>query len=295
MIREWQKRIEAMKKCISIVGLLFRKGESCKLKSNSLDYDKKMRKAVLKSLANTPLENPFRDTYSLIYSYYSHDKNLFYDKQTYKIMKKVLTKKSNCVDVGAATGSILKQMLKFAPNGAHYAFEPLPFLFNKLTAEFPSVRVFPYALSDSEGKATFCYVKNCPGYSGLRRRRYDFEDPVVEEITVETRPLDQIYPSDLNCDFLKIDVEGAEMLVLRGARDLIRRCRPYIVFEHGLGGSDYYGVTTWDAYDLLVGDYGLSISVMEDWLEGRPELSREEFGKQFDDCTNYYFLAHPSP
>jgi len=263
------------------------------LKSDQLTTNKRMRKAVLKSLADTPFENPVRDTYSLIYSYYSHDKNLLYDKQTYKIMRKVLTDKSNCVDVGAANGSILKQMRRFAPHGVHYAFEPLPYLFHKLVEEFPSVKVFPYALSDSEGMTSFCYVKNCPGYSGLRRRRYDFDDPVIEEITVETRPLDHIYPPDLNCDFIKIDVEGAEMLVLKGASDLIKRCKPFIMFEHGLGASDYYGVTSCDAYDLLVGDYGLSISLMEDWLEGKPKLSRDDFKQQFDNCTNYCFLAHP--
>jgi len=263
------------------------------LKSDQSNSNKSMRKAVLKSVANTPLENPVRDTYSLIYSYATHDLNLLYDKQTYKIMKRVLTDKSNCVDVGAATGSILKQMRKFAPKGVHYAFEPLPHLYHKLVEGFPSVKVFPYALSDSEGTASFCHVTNCPGYSGLRRRHYDFGEPEIEEITVETRLLDHIYPADLHCDFLKIDVEGAEMLVLRGAANLIKRCKPYIVFEHGLGGSDYYGVTSCDAYDLLVGEYGLGISLMEDWLEGKPELTRNDFKEQFDHCTNYYFIAHP--
>jgi FkbM family methyltransferase len=263
------------------------------LKNDQFTFNKRMRNAVLKSLANTPFENPVRETYSLIYSYYIHDKNFLYDKQTNQIMKKVLTRKSNCVDVGANTGSLLKQMLRFAPNGVHYAFEPLPDLYQKLVEKFPSVKVFPYALSDSEGKTSFCHVTNCPGYSGLRQRHYDFGEPVIEEITVETRRLDSIYPSDQKCDLIKIDVEGAEMLVLKGARDLIKRCKPFIVFEHGLGGSDYYGVTSSDAYDLLVGDYGMSISLMEDWLEGRPALTREDFMKQFDDSLNYYFLAHP--
>ena len=40
-----------------------------------------------------------------------HDKNRLYDMQTYEVMKRVLKKDSNCVDVGCHVGSILKEIL----------------------------------------------------------------------------------------------------------------------------------------------------------------------------------------
>jgi len=60
------------------------------------------------------------------------DKNRLYDIQTLEIMKRVLREDSNCVDVGCHQGSILREMLRLAPKGTHFAFEPLPGMYEGL-------------------------------------------------------------------------------------------------------------------------------------------------------------------
>ena len=95
-------------------------------------------------------------------------------------------------------------------------------------------------------------------------------------------------------DFIKIDVEGAELQVLQGAIVWIRKCRPIIVFEHGVGAADCYGTRPEHVYDLLCEDCGLKISLLEGWLSGRRPLSRDGFREQFDKGLNYYFVAHPT-
>jgi len=52
--------------------------------------------------------------------------NQRYDKETRGIMKGLLRADSNCIDIGCHKGEILREMLKYAPNGQHFAFEPLP-------------------------------------------------------------------------------------------------------------------------------------------------------------------------
>lgn len=47
---------------------------------------------------------------------------------------------------------------------------------------------------------------------------------VIDMITVDSLQLD-------TCDFMKIDVEGAEPLVLHGAKETIERCTPILFFE----------------------------------------------------------------
>lgn len=226
------------------------------------------------------------------------DKGLMYDLQTLEVMKRVLRDDSNCVDVGCHQGSILKEMLRLAPRGTHFAFEPLPGLYAGLRATFGSVanvRLHDYALSDVAGTTSFQHVVSNPAYSGLRQRRYDRSHEQVQEIRVTTQLLDQVVPEHVPIRFIKVDVEGAELQVLKGAAATIRKNRPVIVFEHGLGGADYYGTRPEQVYDLLAGECGLRLFVMADWLEheGKAALAREAFCQQFSSGSHFYFMAAP--
>jgi len=252
-----------------------------------------LRHRLDEALAGKPFEMPIRNTYSLVYGYYKHDPNLYYDKQARRVMDRVLRKDSNCLDVGANEGTFVKEMVKRAPQGEHMAFEPIPELAAKVADRYPRVEVHECALSDVNGTSTFQLVTNNPGYSGLRRRHYEFGEPIIREITVETRALDGLYPRDRPLAFVKIDVEGAEYLVLRGGKGTLREHRPYIVFEHGRGAAPFYDVRPEQLYDLLTDDIGLHVSTMADWLEGNGPLGRDELVEQFDENINYYFLAHP--
>jgi FkbM family methyltransferase len=122
-------------------------------------------------------------------------------------MSRVLRKDSNCLDVGANEGVFLKDMLKYAPQGDHIAVEPIHELAERISEKYPQVEVHECALSNVAGTSTFQLVVNNPGYSGLRRRHYDFGEPVIKEIRVRTRTLDELYPKDRQLDFVKIDVE----------------------------------------------------------------------------------------
>lgn len=215
-----------------------------------------------------------------------------YDRQTVAVMERVLQPASNCVDVGASRGELLKHMVRLAPQGTHLAFEPLPQFYDALIRKFPGVRVYDLALSDTTGECSFQHVVTNPAYSGLRRRRYDRLDERVEEIRVRTDRLDNIVPRNLTPQFLKIDVEGGEFLVLNGAAETIRRHRPFIVFEFGEGAADWYGVEPEQMYGTLAG-WGLDLSLMPAWLSGGRSLSEREFAAEFRECRNCYFLAHP--
>lgn len=99
----------------------------------------------------------------------------------------------------------------------------------------------------------------------------------------------------MRVDFLKIDVEGAEVLVLRGGLRVIKRWKPFIIFEHCLGASDVYGFGPEDVYDLLVKECGLKIYLLSDWISRKKDsaLDLSSFCDQFRRCLNYYFLACP--
>jgi FkbM family methyltransferase len=251
-------------------------------------------KAVVKSVVKNLL-GPYQ-TYKVRYLF-NKDKNQLYDSLTFLVMERVLGENTVCVDVGCHEGVVLDVMLERAPEGTFYAFEPLPHLYDHLVRRYGDnhrVKLHNLALSNEAGTTSFNHVITNPGYSGFIKRRYD--RPVEEDtqITVHTELLDNIVdPSDV-LGFIKIDVEGAELQVLEGARGLIKKHKPVIVFEHGLGAADIYGTTPEDIFNLLCVECGLQISLMERWLKNKRPLSLEEFNQQFSRGLNYYFIAYPA-
>ncbi len=225
------------------------------------------------------------------------DLNTLYNTQTAAVMGRVLECRSNCIDVGCHQGAILDVMLRLTPQGEHYAFEPLPHLYSALVQKYASARnihLHEAALSDVAGTGSFQYVVTNPGYSGLLMRRYDRPHEEVVGIQVCILKLDDVLPRGFDVRLMKIDVEGAELQVLRGSVEMLRRCRPYVVFEHGLGAADFYGTHPEMVFDLLTG-CGLRLGLMSDWLasDGRKTLSRQAFADEFNSGRNYYFLAYP--
>jgi len=221
-------------------------------------------------------------------------KNLKYDRLTKLIIAKSLKSTSNTIDIGCHKGEILDLFLQYSPKGTAFCFEPIPVLFNNLVEKYGNrCKLFSCALSDSKGETTFNYVKNAPAYSGLLKRQYAIDNPDIEIIDVKIDLLDNIIPTDIKIDLIKIDVEGAEFGVLKGARQTILRNKPVIIFECGLGASEFYNTKPEDVFGFLVNEMGLKLSTLNNWLKNKQSLTNEEFCKLYYSNKEYYFIAHP--
>jgi hypothetical protein len=77
-------------------------------------------------------------------------------------MRDNLSDTAVCVDVGCHDGVLLRWMMRCAPQGRFLAFEPLPDYYAGLLRDFAceQVRVFNCALSDSEGRTGFRWVRS---------------------------------------------------------------------------------------------------------------------------------------
>ena len=198
-------------------------------------------------------------------------KNHQYDIQAKKVIRQVMQIDSVGVDVGCHGREFLDLFLKYAPNSQHLGFEPLPDYYQNLVKNYGTkCQIFPQALSDKKGESTFNYVISNPAYSGLQKRNYDKPNEKDTSITVETDLLDQLIPKNKQIDFIKIDVEGAELAVLEGAEILLSEHRPTFYAE--------IGTTVFSACFDLVRKYGYSIF----GPDGQPT-------KQ-PDRSNYFFV-----
>jgi FkbM family methyltransferase len=221
-------------------------------------------------------------------------RNLKYDILTKKILARELNTHSNCIDVGAHKGEILDLFLQIAPQGKHVAFEPIPSMVNVLQASHGNrVTIYPYALGSCTGKALFNHVVSDPAYSGLQQRSYKQANPVIEHIEVEVRKLDDILANrSTKIDLIKIDVEGGELDVLRGALSLIAGDNPVLIFEFGKGASEYYGTMPHHMMDLLQ-SINYAMWTLGGFWKKKDPLTTAELEKIYTSGSDYYFVAAP--
>jgi FkbM family methyltransferase len=191
---------------------------------------------------------------------------------------------SNCIDVGAHSGDVLRDMLRCAPAGRHIAYEPLPHLADALRREFPGVDVRAAALSDRDGQATFVHDRTEPARSTLQPHAFTDHEHAAE-IEVRVERLDGALPPDYAPALIKIDVEGTELKLLSGAVETLRAHRPIVVFEHGGGGTSPPG----EVYALLVDEVGLRVYD----LDGAGPYSRAEFEATYPLPTMWNWIARP--
>jgi len=194
-------------------------------------------------------------------------------RATRRILRTLLRPDDNCIDVGAHAEDVLAECLRLAPRGTHAAVEPIPYLAAALRARFPGVEVHHAAATDTNGPLEFTVVISAPAFSGIRRRPDLAPDLPTETVRVLGMRLDDLIPPDRPIRLLKIDVEGAELGVLRGAARLLARWRPWVLFEHGSAAA-VYGTTTADVFAEL-SRHGLSIWTLPGWIAGDPPLTCE--------------------
>ena len=218
-------------------------------------------------------------------------KNEQYDKQTKQILKKVCKSNSICIDVGAHNGKILQLMMKTAPEAQHYAFEPIPELFQGLKKKFrKNAKVYCVALSDKKETTSFNLVLTDFAYSGLKKRTYDKKEKDTS-IFVETELLDAIIPANTKISLIKMDVEGAELLVMKGALKTIQQSQPILLFEFGKAGADAYQYNDTELFQFIQEIVGYRIFTLKDWLKNNPPLSLSDFSNYYQNGKEFFFLA----
>ncbi len=217
-------------------------------------------------------------------------RNQKYDALTLKIMEIVLEENSSFIDVGCHKGELLDYALKLAPKGTHYAFEPIPDLYKGLVKSHgDKAAVVNIALSDAKGESKFNYVKSNPAYSGIKQRSYPKKEK-IQEIDVKLDTMDNQLRKAERVNLIKIDVEGGEMGVLKGAVNVLKKWHPVVIFEHGLGASDYYGTTPEEMWEFLnENDY--SVFSLRGFVADKSSLTIEQFINLFETNKEYYFIA----
>ncbi len=169
--------------------------------------------------------------------YHNYSNIDMYKNGEYRWLKQALTGKSSPVvfDVGANVGHWSKTVLEIVPQATIHAFEPSPTTFKiLLSAELSSkVALNNFALGASPSTLTFYEYGDAHAHNSFFPR-HDKPHQSTKEIGVETlESYCQKHQID-HIDFLKIDTEGYDFHVLRGAKSLLEAEKiDFIQFEYG--------------------------------------------------------------
>lgn len=174
------------------------------------------------------------------------------------------------VDVGAHIGSVIDGVSRHSKPSFIIAVEAIPAKADALRQRFPQAIIHGCAVGEEDGELPFFIDTEQSGFSSLYPSK---ENSQLKEIRVPIRKLDDLIGPHA-VDVMKIDVEGAELGVLRGARELIARDRPTILFESGpeeVGG--YSKVALWEWFDQA----GYAVLLPNRVAHVDPGLSRDGF------------------
>jgi FkbM family methyltransferase len=163
-----------------------------------------------------------------------------WEAESWAITKQHLPVGGTFVDVGAHIGYYsLKAARVVGPKGHVIAVEPNPDTVRQLRDNIQAsganvIAVQPVACSDSEAELDlFAAPRANTGQTSLSRANAQQSGALSTVYHVRARPLDAIIQETgvSRVDAMKIDVEGAELLVLKGAKQTLARYGPILIVE----------------------------------------------------------------
>jgi len=195
---------------------------------------------------------------------YSHLRTRFpdapeiFEKVIRAVYQMVLTEGSVALDVGAHAGKhTLDMAIAVGSAGEVYAFEPIKEKFIVLSSKvsqrhLSNIHIFNVCCDSTNRIRPFTYLPERPGQSSLHIRsaleQSDTRKHVHNTLCIS---LDTFFPAIIPT-FIKIDAEGAELDVMRGATGLISTHRPIVHAELGVDTMSPFGYSCPDIWNYLL-------------------------------------------
>ena len=204
------------------------------------------------------------------------------DPNEFALLGKLLTPGMVFIDAGANEGFYtVFAAYRVGNTGSVWAIEPSSREMERLTTnvqlnDLANVRPFPVALADEDTSGELLIAGDeHAGHNTLGQ--FVYESGLARRELVRLRRLDSLIEANAleRLDFLKIDVEGAELRVLAGAQGALKRFRPMILLEvsdsslmaQGSSGDELIRFVESQAYRLYLFDPGTGLPVPA--FEGR--------------------------
>lgn len=185
-----------------------------------------------------------------------------YEPDVTKIIQKILEPGDVFVDVGANVGFFtLLGLTLVGPEGKVYAFEPDPKNIDRIkfhceNNKYDNVEVISRPVSHAVEDVNFWFNKSSSGGNALWNPGEFFGDPAFNDgysVMKSTTLSDEFVNQDIkNVKLVKIDTEGAEHSILRGAKEWLKdQSIPFIIAELNTFGLKKLGSSFDEFIDFM--------------------------------------------
>lgn len=160
------------------------------------------------------------------------------NESIFNFFKDINNEHFNIIDIGAHHGSF-SLYAKYLPNCTFYSFEPFLLNYNLLIDniklnEIDNIKTFNIGLSDKIGK-DILKVSKYNGLHTLGSNPLRFKSKSKRNIEINTNTIDNFFHKrNISVDYIKIDTEGWEYYILKGAELTIKKNKPVIFIEWNL-------------------------------------------------------------
>jgi len=212
-----------------------------------------------------------------------------FNKKETKYIRSIAKKDWICFDIGANIGYYSLLFASLHKEIEVHSFEPIPLCYHLLNSsillnDFSNIRLNNFALSNYNGISEFSISKKCESSSFIHTEM----SPLEKRIQVEVRRLDDyIRENDIErIDFMKIDVEGAEKLVLEGSLETLsnKELQPKILLVELYDPNFIHYNTSIDEIVTFLNSYGYEAFI----------ILKEQLvpftTKHYNDIYNVFFI-----
>lgn len=211
-----------------------------------------------------------------------------YEPEETKVMDILTTKSRQILDIGANIGWFSVRFAKRNPLAIIHAFEPMPvsnaYLQRNVAVNHVGGQVicYNYGLSDQSDCFDF-YVEPTNGTNASLCNVASVKNAITK--TGLTMTLDQwVSNQQISPDFIKCDVEGAELLVFIGGKETLARVKPVVFTELLRKWTKPFGYHPNDVLDFF-GKLGYCCFAI-----GNPGIHAIEIVTEETSETNFFFL-----
>jgi len=210
----------------------------------------------------------------------------YYEKENSDMIFRLIEQEFNVFDIGANVGWYTLNIAKQFDKTNILAFEPIPSTFDQLKQNVKinslnNIKIYNFGFSNQDAEMTF-YLEPESSVSASAANITNKSD--VGKVTCRVKRLDE-FVNDYGIipDFIKCDVEGAELYVYQGGIETIRRYKPIIFTEMLRKWSAKFNYHPNQIIDLLSNSGYKCFVVKDNYLS--------EIHKMNDDTleTNFFF------